>query len=89
MRQTITFKEIRENEEIKTYIKRADLSLERMGFTEHSFAHVMRVSKSAGDMLEQLGYDPNDVELARIAGYMHDIGNVQHGCWHEHRRWRG
>lgn len=76
MRQTITFKEIRENEEIKTYIKRADLSLERMGFTEHSFSHVMRVSKSAGDMLEQLGYDPNDVELARIAGYMHDIGNV-------------
>lgn len=76
MRQTITFKEILQEEEIKTYIRRADLSLERMGFTEHSFAHVMRVSKCAGDMLQQLGYDEHDVELARIAGYMHDIGNV-------------
>lgn len=72
----ITFKEIRESEEIQTYIKRADLSLERMGYTEHSFAHVGKVSKTAGDLLFELGYSTHIVDLTRIAGYMHDIGNV-------------
>ena len=72
----ITFKEIRESEEIQTYIKRADLSLERMGFTEHSFPHVSKASKIAGDLLFELGYPTHIVDLTRIAGYMHDIGNV-------------
>lgn len=72
----ITFKEIRESEEIQTYIKRADLSLERMGFTEHSFPHVSKTSKMAGDLLFELGYSTHIVDLTRIAGYMHDIGNV-------------
>lgn len=72
----ITFKEIRESEEIQTYIKRADLSLERMGFTEHSFPHVSKASKVAGDLLYELGYSTHIVDLTRIAGYMHDIGNV-------------
>lgn len=46
------------------------------GYTEHSYRHIGIVSKRAGDILEKLGYDKRTVELARIAGYMHDIGNV-------------
>lgn len=61
---------------ISTYIRRADLSLERMGYTEHSFPHVSRASKVAGDLLYELGYSTHVVDLTRIAGYMHDIGNV-------------
>ena len=46
------------------------------GYTEHSYRHIGIVSKRAGDILKDLGYDERKVELARIAGYMHDIGNV-------------
>lgn len=72
----ISFESIKKNEEVRTYIKRADLSLERLGYTEHSFPHVGRVSEVAGNLLEDLGHSPHIVELARIAGYLHDIGNV-------------
>lgn len=74
--RNITFDDIRHSEEVLTYIKRADLSLERMGYTEHSLAHVTRVSKIAGDILQALDYPAEIVDLARIAGFMHDIGNV-------------
>ena len=72
----ITYNEIKSNKEIKTYIETADRSLLALGYTEHAFAHVGLVAKRAGDILEKLGYDEKDVELSRIAGYMHDIGNV-------------
>lgn len=72
----ITYQQIRDNEEIKTYIQQADQSLIALGYTEHSFAHVVKTATVAGDILQQLGYAPRTVELARIAAYMHDIGNV-------------
>ena len=72
----ITFEDIQNNEEIKTYITCADESLRALGFTEHSFAHVMRVSETAAYILQTLGYSEHEVELARIAGYLHDIGNL-------------
>lgn len=72
----ITYEEIRNNETINTYIRAADEALTALGFTEHSFAHVGYVSEKAGRILETLGYPERTVELARIAGYMHDIGNV-------------
>ena len=72
----VTYKEIRENEVIKTYIKMADKTLESMKFTEHSFAHVVRCADVAGNILRDLGYDERTVELAQSAAYMHDIGNV-------------
>ena len=72
----ITFEEIKKNEDIKVYIKKADESLNALGYTEHSFAHVGKVAAVAGYILETLGYDAHDVELAKIAGYMHDIGNL-------------
>lgn len=70
------FETIRNNEEIRTYIAQADASLVALGYTEHSFAHVTKCAEVAASLLEQLGYDQRQVELAKIAGYMHDIGNV-------------
>ncbi len=72
----MTYEQIRSNEEINTYIKQADLSLSALGYTEHSFAHVTAVAEKAGYILETLDYPVRTVELAKIAGYMHDIGNV-------------
>lgn len=72
----LTYNEIIKNETIKTYIIKADESLAALGYTEHSFAHVMHVSQMAGYILETLGYDAHSVELAKIAGYLHDIGNL-------------
>ena len=73
---SVTFEDIRMNVSIKTYIKKADDSLKEIGYTEHSFTHVLNVSRDAGRILEILNYSPRDIELARIAGYMHDIGNI-------------
>ena len=72
----VTYKEIRENETIKTYIRMADKTLESMKFTEHSFAHVTRVAEMAGYILTTMGHEPRTVEIAKIAGYLHDIGNL-------------
>ena len=72
----ITFENIKENDDVRTYISAADRSLGALGYTEHSFAHVGLVSKRAGDMLSSLGSGERTVELARIAGYLHDIGNL-------------
>lgn len=72
----MTFDEIRHNEVINTYIRQADISLSALGYTEHSFAHVTAVAEKAGYILKTLGYDERLVELAKIAGYLHDIGNL-------------
>ena len=72
----ITFEDIKANKDIKTYITKADESLVALGYTEHSFPHVHKVSELAGRILHLLGYSEHQVELARIAGYLHDIGNV-------------
>ncbi len=72
----ITFEEIKKNEEIKTYIRKADESLIALGYTEHSFAHVNKVAETAKYILKTMGYSDREAELAQIAGYLHDIGNV-------------
>ena len=72
----ITFEAIKKDETIKTYIKKADASLAALGYTEHSFAHVGKVADTARYILETLGADAKTVELAQIAGYTHDIGNL-------------
>lgn len=72
----LTYEAITKNETIRTYIIHADRSLEALGYTEHSFAHVTHVAQTAGYLLETLGYEPRTVELAKIAGYLHDIGNL-------------
>jgi len=72
----LTFEDIKNNEEVKTYITKADKSLGALGFTEHSFAHVTRTAEDAGYILETLDYPERDIELAKISGYLHDIGNL-------------
>ena len=72
----ITMDDLKKNETISTYIKKADESLISMGYTEHSFAHVGKVAHDAKMILEILGYPERDAELAEMAGYLHDIGNV-------------
>lgn len=72
----ITYEELKHNETVNTYIRRADESLIALGFTEHSFAHVCHVAETAGYILRTLGFSDHDVELVKIAAYMHDIGNL-------------
>lgn len=72
----VTFETLKENKAIQTYIQRADDCLKALGVTEHSFAHVTKVAETAGYILETLGYSPREVELAKVAGYLHDIGNL-------------
>lgn len=72
----ITLEEMKKDKAIQTYIQRADESLKALGFTEHSFAHVTKVAETAGYILETLGFSQREVELAKIAGYLHDIGNL-------------
>ena len=72
----ITYEDIKKNEIIKAYIEQADKSLIALGYTEHSFAHVCKVANDAAYILESLEYNPRDIELAKIAGYLHDIGNL-------------
>lgn len=72
----VTYESLRNNPEVNTYITRADESLSALGFTEHSFPHVCRVAEIAGETLRILGYGAHEIELARIAAYLHDIGNL-------------
>ncbi len=72
----MTYEELRQDPAIRTYIQKADESLRALGFTEHSFAHVTKVSETAGYILETLGFPPEQIELVKIAGYLHDIGNL-------------
>ena len=71
----VTFEDIRNNAEIRTYIEKGNENLGVLGFTKHSIGHATKVSDMAARILEELNYDTRTVELARIAGYMHDIGN--------------
>ena len=72
----ITFEDIKKNKEVNTYIQKADEALIALGYTEHSFFHVGKVAHDAAFILKSLGYDDHDIELVKIAGYLHDIGNL-------------
>ena len=72
----LTFEQVQNNPAIRTYIQRADESLIALGFTEHSFAHVGMVARNAAYILETLGYPQRTVEVAKIAAFLHDIGNL-------------
>ena len=71
-----SYEELKQDESIRTYIEAADATLMALGYTEHSFPHVCRVAEETANILAFLGYDEKTLELARIAGYLHDIGNL-------------
>ena len=70
------YDKIHENEELKTYILAGNRVLGELGFTEHGLAHAGTVSKMSREILEILNYSDHECELAAVAGYMHDIGNM-------------
>ena len=72
----ISYEKIINSDVIRTYITSADESLAALGFTEHSFTHVLHVAETAGYILKTIGYDDKTVEIAKVAGYLHDIGNL-------------
>ena len=84
MSQLLTLEDLKNSREVKTFLEMAEISMEVQGFTEHSFRHVSLVSKTAGRILQKLEYDAREIELARIAGYLHDIGNAVNRTDHAH-----
>ena len=72
----VTFEDVKNNPDIRAYISKADESLIALGYTEHSFAHVTKVAESAAEILHTLGHYDHEIELVKIAGYLHDIGNI-------------
>ncbi len=71
----LTFNDVKNHPAIRTYIEKGNAVLGELGFTEHGFAHAGITAEMAADILTALGYGPRTVELARIAGFIHDIGN--------------
>lgn len=80
----INVEDIKQNEEVKAFLRMTEKQLEANGFTEHSYRHVGLVSKNAGNILQALEYSEHEVELARIAGFLHDIGNAINRMDHAH-----
>ena len=72
----ISYEKVKSDPSVRAYISAADESLRALGYTEHSFAHVVKVAECAGSILAALSYDEHTVELAKIAGVLHDIGNL-------------
>ena len=72
----VTFKDVKNNPDIRAYISKADESLLALGYTEHSFAHVTKVAEAAAEILHTIGHSEHEIELVKIAGYLHDIGNI-------------
>ncbi len=78
------YKQIRTNEEINLLIEQGNATLNELGYTEHSRKHAAKVAETAGKILKDLGYGKHKIELAKIAGYMHDIGNAINRHDHAH-----
>lgn len=72
----MTYQEIMNHEEVNALIEKGNANLFVLGFTDHSKAHCALVAERAAYILEQFGYSEHDKELAKIAGFMHDIGNA-------------
>ena len=80
----VTYEDVVNNPEVKEFMKNAQKQLDVLGYTEHSSRHVSLVAERAGEILKTLGYDEHRIELAKIAGYMHDIGNSVNRVDHAH-----
>ena len=70
------YEQIRNDREINLLIEQGNRNLKVLGYTEHSRKHALKVAETAGRILKELGYRRRQVEMAKIAGYMHDIGNA-------------
>lgn len=82
--EKITYKMVKESKEVNAFLEKGNESLGVLGYTEHSRKHAAKVAETSARILETLGYDPHLVELAKIAGYMHDIGSCVNRHDHPH-----
>lgn len=80
----ITLEDVMKNEEVKAFVNASQKQLKALGYTEHSNRHIGIVSKRTGEILQKLGYDERTIELGKIAGYLHDIGNCVNRVDHAH-----
>jgi len=80
----ISYQEITGDAEVNLLIKKGNAVLKELGYTEHSERHAAKVADTAGRILKELGFKNKQIELARIAGYMHDIGNSINRHDHAH-----
>lgn len=80
----ITLEDVIKNEEVQAFVNASQKQLEALGYTEHSNRHIGIVSKRTGEILEKLGFDERTIELGKIAGYLHDIGNCVNRVDHAH-----
>lgn len=72
----VSYKDIKKNKEVLEYIKKGSNNLKCLGFTDHSEIHSELVAKRAAYILEEMGFDEEQIEIVKIAGFLHDIGNV-------------
>ena len=72
----MTYHDIKHNAEVNELLKKGNQNLGLLGFTDHSQAHCIHVAETAAHILKKFDYSAHDIELAKIAGYMHDIGNA-------------
>lgn len=82
--EKLTYQMVKESKEVNAFLEKGNESLGVIGYTEHSRKHAAKVAETSGRILETLGYDAHLVELAKIAGYMHDIGNCVNRHDHPH-----
>lgn len=80
----ITLEDVKQNQEVQELVVSAQKQLDALGYTEHSVRHISIVSERAGKILKDLGYDERKVELTKIAGYLHDVGNAVNRVDHAH-----
>ena len=80
----ITLEDVIKNEEVKAFVHASQKQLKALGYTEHSDRHIGIVSQRTGEILQKLGYDERTIELGKIAGYLHDIGNCVNRIDHAH-----
>ena len=80
----ITLEDVKKNEEVEAFVRASQKQLEALGYTEHSYRHIGIVSKRTEEILRKLGYDERTIELGKIAGYLHDIGNCVNRVAHAH-----
>lgn len=82
MRFLFSYENLRKDSEIISYVEAANNVLGEIGYTEHGMAHVVKTGEDASGILKALGYGERECELAKIAGLMHDIGNMINRCDH-------
>ena len=73
---------LKKDEQVRAYIEAGNTTLKALGYTEHSFAHVVKTAETASELLLELGFLNDTAELAKIAGLMHDVGNMVNRTMH-------